>query len=66
MDELLNEREAAKVLGVAACTLLRWRLNGIGPRCVRLGKKAVRYRPVDLIAYTEQRIEGGVVEVHNE
>lgn len=38
----MSERELAEQLGLSTRTLLRWRLQGVGPPFVRLGR-SVRY-----------------------
>lgn len=58
--ELLLDTEAAALrLGVPKRTLEDWRLNGIGPRYVRVGRRCVRYRPEDLRAYVQDLPAGG-------
>lgn len=52
-DTLLNTREAARRLGLAAGTLQNWRIRGQGPTYVRLGK-AIRYEPESLARFVEQ------------
>ena len=47
IDILLNEREAARRLGLRIATLRRWRWAGKGPRFLKLCG-AVRYDPADL------------------
>ena len=47
MDCLLNQKQAARVLGLSARTLERHRLAGTGPRYARLGR-LIRYRESDL------------------
>ncbi len=47
MDRLLNERDASDLLGLSARTLQKWRLQGVGPRYLKLGH-AVRYAREDL------------------
>jgi excisionase family DNA binding protein len=42
-DVLLTPVEAARILGVKRQTLSVWRLNGRGPRFVRVGR-LIRYR----------------------
>lgn len=49
---LVNEHEAARLLGLSVKTLRRWRWAGRGPRFLKLGA-AVRYDPADLAAYIE-------------
>lgn len=49
-DKLLNDREAAALLGVTQSTLNFWRVQRRGPAFVKLGH-AVRYRRADIDAY---------------
>jgi len=56
--DLLDESEAAATLNVAVQTLRNWRWRGIGPRFVKLGKRAVRYRRSDLDAFVEAGVTG--------
>lgn len=52
-DDLLNETEAAKALGVRRQTLSNWRWRGIGPRFHKVGQKLVRYRRADLLTFVD-------------
>jgi predicted DNA-binding transcriptional regulator AlpA len=56
---LVDEREAALILGVSVQTLRNWRTLGAGngPRWKKLGKRLVRYRRADLEAFVA---DGGV------
>lgn len=45
--ELLDEREAARLLGMSLRTLQAWRLRREGPPFVKLGR-SVRYSPAAL------------------
>ena len=56
---LLTTNDAAARLGVPKRTMEDWRLDGIGPRYVRVGRRSVRYRPDDLLAYVESLPAGG-------
>ena len=49
---LVNEAEAARMLGLSVKTLRRWRWAGRPPRFVKVGA-AVRYDPADLEAFIE-------------
>ena len=49
---LLNETEAAAMLGLKPATLRRWRWEGRGPRFRKIGG-AVRYRPEDLTIFVD-------------
>jgi predicted DNA-binding transcriptional regulator AlpA len=53
MDRVLNQKEAATLLGVSARTLERLRLTGTGPRFAKVGGRLIRYRPSDLADYIE-------------
>lgn len=50
-DELLTEKTAAKILGVERRTLSYWRLSKEGPSFIALGKKTIRYKKSDLLAW---------------
>lgn len=50
MSTLLNEAEAADLLGLRAKTLCRWRWQDRGPAYCKVGG-AIRYRPQDLEAF---------------
>ena len=54
---MLDTKEAAVYLRVAAVTLRRWRVEGIGPRYSKRGR-FVRYRKVDLDKWLEQHLVG--------
>ena len=56
--DLLDETEASASLSVAVQTLRNWRWRGEGPRFVKLGKRAVRYRRGDLDAFVEAGVTG--------
>lgn len=53
--KLLNEKQAAEVLGLSHRTLQNWRVKGGGPRFVKLSG-SVRYRERDLEAWVESRV----------
>jgi hypothetical protein len=50
----LTDVEVAIRLGVSRFTVRSWRLKGVGPRFLKMGR-AVRYRPEDVQEY-EQRV----------
>ena len=59
IDALLNQNEAAELLGVAPATLNFWRASGRGPAFVRISKRCVRYRCEDLQKWVDsQRVLG--------
>jgi len=62
MEELLNTRQAAELLGMKFNTLNTWRFQGIGPMYIKVGLRAIRYRPEDLREY--MRIKQVKHEIH--
>ncbi|MHB8766395.1 MAG: helix-turn-helix transcriptional regulator [Deferrisomatales bacterium] len=59
---LLNEKQAAVVLGVTPRCLQNWRMIGYGPKHVRLSAACCRYRPEDLDAWIESRLRSSTSE----
>jgi predicted DNA-binding transcriptional regulator AlpA len=57
-QELLTEKSVARLLSVSLAALRRWRLEGRGPRFLKLGA-AVRYDPNDVAAWLASRPSGG-------
>ncbi|WP_397421065.1 helix-turn-helix transcriptional regulator [Phenylobacterium sp.] len=53
-DELLDTSLVARTWGIAEVTLRKWRILGVGPPFMRLGR-AVRYRRADLDAFLSSR-----------
>lgn len=51
----LTDIEVAGRLGVSRFTVRAWRLKGIGPRFLKMGR-AVRYRPQDVDDYERQAL----------
>ncbi|ACA21269.1 hypothetical protein M446_7051 (plasmid) [Methylobacterium sp. 4-46] len=51
---LLNEVQAAEIVGLSARTLQAWRVRGFGPPYFKAGK-AVRYRHGDVLAWIRTR-----------
>jgi transposase len=51
----LTDIEVATRLGVSRFTVRSWRLKGVGPRFLKMGR-AVRYRPQDLDDYERQAL----------
>lgn len=69
MSELLTDREVAQKLGMAPASLRRWRVNGQGPRFIKLGRPQapgapVRYRQEDLDEWLSSMPSGGAQAVH--
>lgn len=51
----LTDVEVAARLGVSRFTVRAWRLKGLGPRFLKMGR-AVRYRPDDVDDYERQAL----------
>lgn len=47
-SDILTPKETANYLRVTESTLGNWRSAGKGPRAIRIGARAVRYRFADL------------------
>lgn len=57
LDDMLNEREAAEVIGVAPSTLGGWRVDrSDGPRFFRISHRCVRYRREDVLRFLAPKI----------
>ena len=56
MESLLNESQVAKILQLTPRALQRWRLEGRGPRFVRLSRRCIRYKREDICQWIENRI----------
>jgi predicted DNA-binding transcriptional regulator AlpA len=59
LTHLLNEYQVAELMGVSVATVRRWRLLRQGPRYLKIGAVAVRYRPEDLETWLTSRPTGG-------
>jgi hypothetical protein len=55
MQALLNERQAAALMSLSVRSLQRLRQSG-GPKFVRVGKSAIRYRLGDLETWIAGRV----------
>lgn len=51
--DLVDEREAAAILGASVQTLRNWRWAHKGPRVRKIGARLVRYHRADLTAFIE-------------
>lgn len=61
-ENALNERQAARFLGVSAGTLRLWRSEGRSPKFFRAGK-LIRFRLSDLNQWIEERLSTSAKEV---
>ena len=53
---LVDEKEAARMLGYTIRALQSWRLQGRGPKFVRVSAKSIRYRVQDLESWAAARL----------
>lgn len=53
--ELIDPPELGKRLGKSTAALANWRYQGLGPRFIKLGPKAVRYRVRDVEAWLDEQ-----------
>lgn len=54
----LTDHEVAEQVGVSVATIRRWRLQGLGPRYLKVGA-SVRYLPKDVDFFMQTRPSGG-------
>ena len=52
---LLTETEAGKIIGFSPRTLQRWRVDGNGPKFLRISPRAIRYLREDLDEWIRER-----------
>ena len=57
IHELRDENATAQFMDLAVVTLKMWRTHRVrqGPPFIKVGKRTVRYRRDDLLAYLESR-----------
>jgi predicted DNA-binding transcriptional regulator AlpA len=58
LQQLLTERDVARITGLSVASVRRWRLLRQGPKYLKIGA-AVRYKPGDISAWLESRPSGG-------
>ena len=54
--EVWKTSEAAAYLRISVSSLTKWRITGYGPKYIRIGPKAVRYRQEDLDAWMAENV----------
>ena len=59
---LLNQSQAASLIGVSERTLECWRWKGNGPAFVKISSRAVRYRRQDIEKWVSERIQRSTSE----
>lgn len=63
VDRVLNQKEAATLLGLSTRTLEQHRVTGTGLRFTKLGR-LVRYRQCDLADFVERNLRSSTSEAH--
>ena len=58
-EALLTDKDVARRLAISVASVRRWRLLGQGPRHIKLGAAAVRYRSEDIASWLSTRPTGG-------
>jgi predicted DNA-binding transcriptional regulator AlpA len=53
MTPVLSEHRAAELLGLSVRTLQRFRVEGRGPRFLKLGRKRVAYSETEIAAWLQ-------------
>jgi hypothetical protein len=53
-DKLIKTRDAASILCMCERSLRVMRAEGRGPKFLRVSRRAIRYRPSDLVAYLQK------------
>lgn len=62
LDRLINENEAAAIIGYSVRALQGWRVKGGGPRFIKVSSRSIRYRRRDLIEWAESRLRASTSE----
>jgi hypothetical protein len=57
--DLVNEHEAAAIIGGEVGTLRNWRSLGKGPHYYKIGERMVRYHRADLAAFIGSQMHSG-------
>lgn len=57
LDRLLTIEELSDYLGIPVATLRDWRVDGLGPKAVKLGR-AVRYPAAFVRTWVEEQCDG--------
>ena len=62
LDQLLNEHDAAQMLGFTIRALQNWRVRGGGPKFVKVSRRSVRYQRRDLLAWIQSNIRSNTAQ----
>ena len=56
LERLLTLEEVSRYLAIPKNTLYRWRVDGLGPKALKVGKH-LRYRHADLEAWLDEHAD---------
>jgi hypothetical protein len=56
--EMMTTTDLANRWSMSEYTLRKWRMRGVGPIYIRIGKGLIRYRVEDVEAYEDSRESG--------
>lgn len=54
---LLKSNQLCKWLGISHPTIVRWRIEGIGPPVIKLSKRSFVYRTSDVLSWLDRRTD---------
>jgi excisionase family DNA binding protein len=60
MSNLLTVKEVSRRLRVSPEKLRRWRVQGEGPRYVRIGHRSLRYPEAEVEKFIQDKLEDAV------
>lgn len=63
MEQLLNTKQAAKLLGISPAFLERDRWAGARVKFVKIGSRTVRYRLSDLESYIDSQVRKSTSDI---
>lgn len=52
-NQIMNEHDAAELLGYTVRALQNWRVRGGGPKFVKVSARSIRYRMRDLLDWID-------------
>lgn len=62
-DALMDECQAAQMLGYTTRALQKWRRTGAGPKFIRISCRSIRYRRRDIIDWIEEKTRSNTYDV---
>ena len=56
-EKLLTTEDVAEMLNFAPYTVAKYRMKGIGPKYILIGRKLIRYRKSDVEEWIQEKIQ---------